>query len=101
MIRSVIAVNRRRPVMWLPSVAVAVLLAAVLAVHWRLVPPPGGAVPRSSTVGDVTAQRPAAVPAGPSANTANTPAPISPKSPLKSPSGWFRLPTSSLLTANP
>src|SRR5690242_2627572 len=69
-IRSVVAVNRRRPVMWLPSVAVAVLLAAVLAVHWHLVPPPGGAVPRPSTVGDVTAQRPAAIPAGPSANTA-------------------------------
>jgi putative peptide zinc metalloprotease protein len=52
LIRSVIAVNRRRPVMWLPSVAVAVLLAAVLAVHWHLVPPPGGpcrARPRSAT----------------------------------------------------
>jgi hypothetical protein len=42
---------------------VAVLLAAVLAVHWHLVPPPGGAVPRPSAVGDVTAQRPAAAPA--------------------------------------
>jgi putative peptide zinc metalloprotease protein len=63
LIRSVIAVNRRRPVMWLPSVAVAVLLAAVLAVHWHLVPPPGGAVPRPSAVGDVTAPRPATAPA--------------------------------------
>src|SRR6185437_8122212 len=68
LIRSVIAVNRRRPVMWLPSVAAAVLLAAGLAVHWHLVPPPGGAVPRPSTVGDITVQRPAAVSAGPRAS---------------------------------
>jgi hypothetical protein len=61
LVRSVIAANRRRPVLWLPSAAMAVLLVAGLAVHWHLVSPPGAAAPRPSAVGDVTVQRPAAV----------------------------------------
>jgi len=57
--RSVIAANRRRPVLWLPS-AVAVLLAAAgLAAHWGLLPNSGGAAPRPSAAGHVTVQRPA------------------------------------------
>ncbi|HEY2281321.1 MAG TPA: discoidin domain-containing protein, partial [Streptosporangiaceae bacterium] len=61
LVRSVIAANRRRPVLWLPSAAMAVLLVAGLAVHWHLVSPPGAAAPRPSAVGDVTVQRPAEV----------------------------------------
>jgi len=86
LVRSVIAVNRRRPVMWLPSVAVAVLLAAVLAVHWHLVSPPGSAAPRPSTVGDITAQRPAAAPASASASasaSAAAPARVRPAAPAR------------------
>jgi len=59
-LRSVIAVNRRRPVLWLPSAAVVLAVAAVLAVHWGLLRPAGGTVTsRPSAAGQVTVQRPA------------------------------------------
>ncbi len=58
-LRSVIAVNRRRPVLWLPSAAMVLLIAAGLAVHWGLLRPTGhGAAPRPSAAGNVTVQRP-------------------------------------------
>jgi hypothetical protein len=63
-LRALVAVNRRRPVLWLPSAAMVLLVAAVLAVHWHLLPPVGGAAPSPSAAGDVTVQRPpAATPA--------------------------------------
>ncbi len=37
-LRPIIAVNRRRPVLWLPSVATALLIAVALAAHWGLLP---------------------------------------------------------------
>jgi putative peptide zinc metalloprotease protein len=61
--RSVIAVNRRRPVLWLPSVAATLLVAALLGAHWHLLPATRTATPRPSAVGDITAQRPSAAPA--------------------------------------
>lgn len=66
-VRAVIAANRRRPVLWLPSVAVVLLAATGLAAHWGLPPPAGGAAPRPSAAGDVTVRRPppARVPARP------------------------------------
>jgi hypothetical protein len=64
--RYVIAVNRRRPVLWLPSVAAALLVATLLAGHWHLLPDVRTATPRPSAVGDITAQRPTATPAHPS-----------------------------------
>jgi putative peptide zinc metalloprotease protein len=42
--RSVIAVNRRHPVLRVPSVAVVLLIAAALAAHWGLLPIGRGAV---------------------------------------------------------
>ncbi len=75
LVRSVIAANRRRPVLWLPSVAMAVLLVAGLAVHWHLVSPPGAAAPRPSAAGDVTVQRPADVHARPAPALRPRPAP--------------------------
>lgn len=36
-LRSLIAVNRRHPVLWLPSIGVVLLVAATLAVHWGFV----------------------------------------------------------------
>jgi len=42
--RSVIAVNRRHPVLRVPSVAVVLLVAAALAAHWGLLPIGRGAV---------------------------------------------------------
>lgn len=65
LVRSVVAVNRRRPVLWLPSAAMALLVAALLAAHWHLLPPARTVTPRPSAVGDVTAQRPPAAPARP------------------------------------
>ena len=66
LVRSVIAVNRRRPVLWLPSAAATLLVAALLAAHWHLLPTTRTATPRPSAVGDITTQRPAATPAQPS-----------------------------------
>ena len=43
-LRSVIAVNRRHPVLRLPSVAAVLLVAAALAAHWGLVPIGRGAI---------------------------------------------------------
>ena len=57
LVRSVLAVNRRRPVLWLPSVAATLLIAALWSrtgVCCRL----PHRHPRPSAVGDVTAQRP-------------------------------------------
>jgi putative peptide zinc metalloprotease protein len=65
LVRSVIAVNRRRPVLWLPSAAATLLVAALLAAHWHLLPTNRTATPRPSAVGDITAQRPSAIPATP------------------------------------
>jgi len=56
--RAAVAANRRRPILWLPSVAVVLLVAAGLAAHWGLLPPSGGATPRPSAAGHVTVQRP-------------------------------------------
>jgi putative peptide zinc metalloprotease protein len=63
LVRSVVAVNRRRPVLWLPSAAATLLVAALLAAHWHLLPAARTVTPRPSAVGDVTAQRPPAAPA--------------------------------------
>jgi putative peptide zinc metalloprotease protein len=63
--RAVIAANRRRPILWLPSVAVVLLAATGLAAHWGLLPPSGGAAPRPSAVGDVTVRRPPSAQAHP------------------------------------
>jgi putative peptide zinc metalloprotease protein len=70
LVRSVVAINRRRPVLWLPSAAATLLVAALLAVHWHLLPAarttaPPSPGPRRSAAGDVTAQRPPAAPARP------------------------------------
>jgi hypothetical protein len=37
-VRSVIGLNRRHPVLRVPSVAVVLLIAAALAAHWGLLP---------------------------------------------------------------
>jgi putative peptide zinc metalloprotease protein len=58
--RSVVAVNRRRPVLWLPSVAATLLVAALLAAHWHLLPDARTVTPRPSAAGDVITQRPLA-----------------------------------------
>ena len=47
-VRAVIAANRRRPVLWLPSVATVLLVAAGLAAQWGLLPTSGRAAPRPS-----------------------------------------------------
>jgi putative peptide zinc metalloprotease protein len=70
LVRSVVAINRRRPVLWLPSAAATLLVAALLAAHWHLLPAarttaPPSPGPRPSAAGDVTAQRPPAAPARP------------------------------------
>ncbi len=59
-VRAVIAANRRRPVLWLPSVATVLLVAAGLAAQWGLLPTADSASPRPSAAGDVTSQRPSA-----------------------------------------
>ncbi len=56
LVRSVVAVNRRRPVLWLPSAAATLLVAALLAAHWHLLPAARTVTPRPSAVGDITAQ---------------------------------------------
>nr|MDQ2815908.1 hypothetical protein [Actinomycetota bacterium] len=61
-LRSFVTVNRRHPALRLPSVAVVLVLAVVLAGQWGLLPPIGGghaAAPRPSAVGQLTLQRPA------------------------------------------
>jgi len=68
-LRGFVAVNRRRPVLWLPSAAMVLLVTAGLAVHWHLLPAAGGAAPSPSAAGDVTVQRPP--PAGPGAVAAS------------------------------
>jgi len=65
LVRSVIAVNRRRPILWLPSAAATLLVAALLAAHWHLLPTTRTATPRPSAVGDITTQRPSATPVHP------------------------------------
>jgi putative peptide zinc metalloprotease protein len=55
--RAVLAANRRHPVLWLPSGATAVLAAAVLAVHWGLLPRPAGVSVRPSAASNVTAEQ--------------------------------------------
>jgi len=60
LVRSVVAANRRRPVLWLPSVAAPLLVTALLAVHWHLLPAARTVTPRPSAAGDVTVQRPPA-----------------------------------------
>jgi putative peptide zinc metalloprotease protein len=65
LIRSVFAVNRRRPVLWLPSAAATLLVAALLAAHWHLLPAGRTATPRPSAAGDVVTRRPPAAPAHP------------------------------------
>jgi len=73
LVRSVIAVNRRRPVLWLPSAAATLLVAALLAAHWHLLPATRTATPRPSAVGDITTQRPSATPAQPSSGPSPRP----------------------------
>ena len=75
LVRSVIAVNRRRPVLWLPSAAATLLVAALLAAHWHLLPTTRTATPRPSAVGDITTQRPSATPAQPSPGPSPRPTP--------------------------
>jgi hypothetical protein len=65
LVRFVVAVNRRRPVLWLPSAAATLLVAVLLAAHWHLLPAARTVTPRASAAGDVTAQRPPAAPAHP------------------------------------
>jgi putative peptide zinc metalloprotease protein len=65
LVRSVVAVNRRRPVLWLPSAAATLLVAVLLAAHWHLLPAARTVTPRPSAVGDITAQRPPAAPGRP------------------------------------
>ena len=74
LVRSVVAVNRRRPVLWLPSAAATLLVAALLAAHWHLLPAARTVTPRPSAVGDVTAQRPPAAPAQPGPGPSPRPA---------------------------
>jgi putative peptide zinc metalloprotease protein len=66
-LRSFVAVNRTHPALRLPSVAMVLVLAAVLAGHWGLLPSIGGhaAAPRPSAAGQVTLQRPAPAPPRP------------------------------------
>ncbi len=65
LVRSVVAVNRRRPVLWLPSVAATLLVTALLAAHWHLLPAARTVSPRPSAAGDITVQRPPSAPAHP------------------------------------
>jgi putative peptide zinc metalloprotease protein len=60
-LRALIAVNRRRPVLWLPSVAVVLLIAAALAAHWGLLPAGRGAtsLPRPAASSSRHLPRPA------------------------------------------
>jgi putative peptide zinc metalloprotease protein len=56
--RGVVAVNRRRPVLRLPSVAVGVILAAALMAHWGVLPRIGGhGIPFQSAASNVTVPR--------------------------------------------
>jgi putative peptide zinc metalloprotease protein len=57
--RQVRTATRRRPALRFPAVAVALLLAAGLAAHWRILPVRlGGAAPRPAAASRVTAGRP-------------------------------------------
>ena len=57
--RQVLTATRRRPALRFPAVAVALLLAAGLAAHWRILPPRlGGAAPRPAVPGHVAVSRP-------------------------------------------
>jgi putative peptide zinc metalloprotease protein len=66
-LRFFVVVNRRHPALRLPSVAIVLVLATVLAGQWGLLPPIGGhaAAPHPAAVGQVTRQRPAPAPAQP------------------------------------
>jgi putative peptide zinc metalloprotease protein len=68
-LRSFVAVNRTHPALRLPSVALVLVLGAVLAAQWGLLPPIGGhaAAPRPSAAGQVKLQRPAPAPPRPAA----------------------------------
>ena len=64
--RSVIAVNRRHPVLRVPSVAVVLLIAAALAAHWGLLPIGRGAVsPQPAEAAARGWHPPMALPSGP------------------------------------
>jgi putative peptide zinc metalloprotease protein len=64
--RSVIAVNRRHPLLRVPSVAVALLIAAALAAHWGLLPIGRGAVSAQQAEAAAGGSRPPmALPSGP------------------------------------
>jgi putative peptide zinc metalloprotease protein len=53
--RGVVAVNRRRPVLRLPSVAMGVILAAALMAHWGVLPRIGGhGIPFQSAASNAT-----------------------------------------------
>src|SRR4029077_6193550 len=65
LVRSVVVINRRRPVLWLPSAAATLLVAALLAAHWHLLPAARPVTPRPSAPAAVPAQRPPAAPARP------------------------------------
>ena len=56
--RAVVAACRRRPVLWLPSVAVVLLAAAGLAASWGLLPASTSAAPHPAAAGHATPQRP-------------------------------------------
>ncbi len=63
-LRSVSALNRQRPVLWLPVAAAVLIAAAVLAVHWGLLRQAGGvAASRPAAADHVTVPRHAAIPA--------------------------------------
>ena len=65
-VRSVIAVNRRHPVLRVPSVAVVLLIAAALAAHWGLLPIGRGAVsPQPAEAAAGGGHPPMALPSGP------------------------------------
>ena len=60
--RSVVAVNRRRPALRLPSLAVGLALAIALVAHWGFLPRiDGQAMPRASAASNATVQQPAQV----------------------------------------
>ena len=76
--RTVIA-TRQRPALRYPVVAMVLLMAAGLAIHWGFLPLPGsGARPGPSAVGHITVQQPAAasVPSAPAPPP--TPRPVPP-----------------------
>jgi putative peptide zinc metalloprotease protein len=76
-LRAAIAVNRRRPALRLPSVAVALLAAGGLAAYWGLLPLPGHAVSRSPAARHASVPARPIRPASPAAPPAAVLAPVS------------------------